>query len=185
MPVSSANKHIFYELEISPLEANFDPLVSRPQPVLPFDPPPEGLIPFVPPPFHPATVAGRCIQGWMAYAGTYGMGGPGFLAFQLGEREWLMISLWGAADWVELNGAILSSYNQDEVSSMLVGSRIVSIAVSKSSFSMEVEGNLLFHIAESAAGRPIFPGTGLPRQLGPDEDLRLGVFLAPTPELWV
>ena len=37
------------------------------------------LLPFVPEPLDPTAILGRTIDEWTDHAGSYGMGGPGFL----------------------------------------------------------------------------------------------------------
>lgn len=57
-------------------------------------------------------VEGRRITSWAPYCGTYGMGGPGFLGFELDDapdaderewnqkKDWLILTLWGASEWL-------------------------------------------------------------------------------------
>jgi hypothetical protein len=61
--------------------------------------------------FHPGAltaerVVGRTVGEICTCAGTYGMGGPGFLGLRLGD-EWLIIAIWGAASWVQVDGRIV------------------------------------------------------------------------------
>lgn len=67
------------------------------------------LIRFRPEPLDPTKVIGREIVGWIPYAGTYGMGGPGFVGFDL-KDEWLIFAIWGAADWMRLDGRLLADH---------------------------------------------------------------------------
>ncbi len=63
----------------------------------------------------PGRMEGRTILSWSANRGSYGMGGPGFFGLELSAgaafpKEWLVLTLWGATDWLLLDGTRFSSH---------------------------------------------------------------------------
>ncbi len=65
---------------------------------------------------HPSRerIEGRVVLEWSDSCGSYGMGGPGFFGFKLGKtdehpEEWLIMTLWGANQWLEVNGRWLAA----------------------------------------------------------------------------
>lgn len=50
----------------------------------------------------PVTVVGRIVTDWSSSCGTYGMGGPGFFGLHFEDGEWLILCLWNAASWLEV-----------------------------------------------------------------------------------
>ena len=59
-------------------------------------------------------IVGRTILDCSKYLGSYGMGGPGFFGFQLKAKsywpeEWLVLTMWSAAEWLLLDGLWLES----------------------------------------------------------------------------
>jgi len=141
------------------------------------------LVDFVPPPLQAHDVVGRRVDDVTPYFGTYGMGGPGFFALGLGD-EWLVVSLWGAGDWLRLEGRLLSEIAADELASRLVGRTITALKVDRRSMSIGFDNGTTLIIDEDSSKRAPWPGTGKPRALAADEDLRDGVFLCSTAELW-
>src|SRR5262245_29694884 len=71
------------------------------------------LVPFRPRMLDSSRVIGREILGWIPYAGSYGMGGPGFVAFNLGD-EWLIVAIWGAGDWMRFDDRLLADIFADK-----------------------------------------------------------------------
>jgi hypothetical protein len=64
---------------------------------------------------RPELVEGRQVLGFIPYAGTYGMGGPGFFALQLAAgngrpTEWLVCMLWGAGNRMLVNRRWLAAH---------------------------------------------------------------------------
>jgi hypothetical protein len=58
-------------------------------------------------------VVGREIFETSRYLGSYGMGGPGFFGFRLGKKgrypeEWLVLTIWGADNWLLIDKKWLS-----------------------------------------------------------------------------
>lgn len=152
--------------------------------------------------FEPAVptaemVVGRAVDQICMYVGTYGMGGPGFFGLGLGG-DWLVIAIWGAASWVQIDGRIAQDgfWNTngmprpwmtdqgDELTGVLVGHSITSFEVAKHSLTVGIGGRTL-SISESPEGRPILEGNKQPRSFEPADDLRKAVFLSPTIEIWV
>ncbi|KQT51799.1 hypothetical protein ASG47_02640 [Devosia sp. Leaf420] len=128
-------------------------------------------------------MVGRRVDEVIRYFGTYGMGSPGFFALGL-EHDWLVVSLWGAADWLRLEGRLLSEIVEDELTSFLVGRTITALNVDRASMNIGFGNGTTLIIDDDSSTRVPWPGTGKPRALAPDEDLRDGVFLCPTEELW-
>lgn len=59
-------------------------------------------------------IIGRKITRWSPDVGSYGMGGCGLFGARLSEtsefpEEWLILRLWGAPDWLVVDGEIASS----------------------------------------------------------------------------
>jgi hypothetical protein len=156
------------------------------------------LVRFKPGPLRQADIVGRRIDEIVPYAGTYGMGGPGFFAFRLGE-EWLIIAVWGAGEWLQAAGRRVEDllYRQngspkpwisedgDELSQQVVGRAIKAIEVGRIAMTMTLDNGLTIGIDEDPATRPIFPGSKERRTFKPEDDLRQAVFLCPTIEIWV
>jgi len=156
------------------------------------------LVPFRPRKLNPADVLGRRIEEVSTCVGTYGMGGPGFFGLRLG-REWLVISIWGAAEWIHVNGRLVEDVfapmrgrpapwirgRKDALSARLVGSTILYVRVGKHSLSMRISGNLHLRIEKQGKNRPIAEGSKRPRTFCLRDDLRRGIFLSPTAEIWV
>ncbi len=128
-------------------------------------------------------MVGRLVVDVTPYFGTYGMGGPGFFALGLGD-DWLVVSLWGAGDWLRLEERLLSEIAPDELASLLVGSTITALNVDRVSMNLGFDNGTTLIIDDDSSTRAPWPGTGKPRAMAPDEDLRDGVFLCPTAELW-
>ncbi len=60
-------------------------------------------------------VLDRQITGWRIADGSYGMGGPGFFALEFSANasfpaERLVLTLWGAADWLLLDGRCINAH---------------------------------------------------------------------------
>jgi hypothetical protein len=156
------------------------------------------LVAFKPPVLDPATLVGRTIEAWTSSAGTYGMGGPGFVGFRLGG-EWLIVAIWGAASWLSLDGRPLEDDFWEErgrqrplladlpagSEELFVGWQVTAFSVERRSLTMGFAGGRRLELLPDPQDRPTFQGSGERRQLGPEEDLRQLVFLSPTTELWI
>jgi hypothetical protein len=80
---------------------------------------------------------GRNVLEACSCLGSYGMGGPGFLGFHLEKSEhspdeWLVLCLWGADEWVRLDGKKYE--NGDELCKEIDGSVLCDIKVSDRKF---------------------------------------------------
>lgn len=156
------------------------------------------LIPFKPPPLDPTKVIGREIVSWIPYAGTYGMGGPGFVGFDL-KDEWLIVAVWGAAEWMRFDGRLLqdtfsekrgreqgwTSESEEVWQNLFAGRRFVDFRVERTSLTARLDNGRVLRISPDPNNRPLFEGNGKLREIGADDDLRRVVFLAPTAEIWV
>lgn len=161
------------------------------------------LVSFTPAPADPALLAGRKIVDVIGHAGTYGMGGPGFVAIELDGRpaqEWLVIALWGAGSWMTSQGRLVEDWHYESagrtapwsddtgaapLARELAGRTIESAEIGAHSLRIALSGGYDLTIAEDAGSRPVFAGNGKLRAFWPEDDLRRAVFLSPTLELWV
>ena len=173
-----------------------DPTKLLPGPVPPWGPTCE-LVDFKPQTLTAEKLVGRTIDEICTIVGTYGMGGPGFFGLRLGD-EWLVISIWGAASWVQVDGRIVQDVfwdkngwprpwitkDHNELDEVLVGQVITSFEVTKNSLTIGISGRTL-SITESPKSRPIHEGSKQPRSFEQGDDLRRVIFLAPTTELWI
>ena len=85
---------------------------------------------------------GRNVLEACSYLGSYGMGGPGFLGFHLEKSrnrpdEWLILCLWGACDWVLLDGMKYEDGN--DLCEKIAGSVLSDAKVSDRKFKMEFD----------------------------------------------
>lgn len=182
---------IFYEFEIP------DPSQPGYQDASP--PGPSGpLVAFRPPALDPMEVVGRVVDAVNPYIGTYGMGGPGFFGIRLG-KDWLTVAVWGAAAWMTAKGRLVEDLFYEEhgrerpwivdgskdLSSQIVGQSLESIGIRRHSLKIVFANQFDLSIEETADRRPVFEGNGEPRAFADSEDLRRGVFLSPTAEIWV
>jgi hypothetical protein len=174
------------------------PDTSKP---LPGDVPPWGptceLVEFKPPSLTSDKVVGRTVDEICTCVGTYGMGGPGFFGLRLGD-EWLVIAVWSAASWVQVDARIVQdvfweknrwprpwiTQHCNELAGVLIGQAIASFEVTKHSLTVGIGGRTLA-ITESPKSRPIHEGSKKPRSFAWADDLRRAVFLSPTAEIWV
>jgi hypothetical protein len=161
------------------------------------------LVPFTPQALVADAIVGRRIDELSPAVGTYGMGGPGFFGLRLG-REWLVVAIWGAADWMSAAGrcvgdAFYDNYGrpkpwladwrwgcwEDEFSRKVIGQCVRSLTLEPHYLQIMLEDGFELTIEEPSDRRPVYEGTGQPRVFGNDDDLRTCVFLSPTTELWV
>ena len=138
--------------------------------------------------------------------GTYGMGGPGFLGFLLEgpasqKRRWLVITLWNAAGWATLDGALIAeALMPDERNDALKAGReirefksavlnaiLTSAACTDDILTLEFERNGIVHQFQIRAdGRDVLPwrGSGNRKTLEPGESLRDAVVVSQSGYLW-
>lgn len=157
-------------------------------------------MPFTPAPVLPAGVVGGRVDEFSPILGTYGMGGPGFFGLRL-DGEWLVVALWGAAEWMTAYGRAVGDFfylangrpkpwladdaTRTQFSEQLIGRHVVDIAIHQHSLKLLFANGFDLTIEESAERRPIFQGSRTPRAFAAEDDLRRAVFLSPTTELWV
>jgi len=149
-------------------------------------------------------IVNRSIIEFSAFCGTYGQGGPGFFGLKLAAaneypEEWLLLIIYGACDWVTVNGEWLEAHpkqyyikrpltshfsNQmwDDFSPLIIGQKIDSLIINKKSMTLMIN-SVTVSIDEDPSKRPGYPGNNKPRILFPKEDLRDALIIAPWP--WV
>ena len=160
---------------------------------------------------RPEDVIGRTVTEISLRCGTYGMGGPGFAGFELGPDAWLILTLWGAAEWLNLDGRPIEAMRHEPggvnarfdpiisdavqfgrdrtttpaeclAAALPVPAEITEFAFSGHAGHMLIGGRRLAILADPAE-RPVWPGGGQPRALKPGDDLAHAWILAPFP--WV
>lgn len=149
---------------------------------------------------HRRIVPAEWGRHWISYGGTYGMGGPGFFGLHLEATddypaEWLMLCLWGACDWLTINGRWLScgdgqrdqqrpmtsSYTDDkwdEFGPLVLNGYIAEFLVGKDTTRLQVTGNpdTIIRLDQDPSLRPILQGSKEPRIVLPTDDLRKGAW---------
>lgn len=60
-------------------------------------------------------ILGRTVTAWSDHLGSYGMGGPGFFGLKLAANrphrpEWLVLTLWGADNWLLFDDQWLAAH---------------------------------------------------------------------------
>lgn len=155
------------------------------------------LVPFTPQAVQRADVVGRRIDEVCLNVGTYGMGGSGYWGMRLGE-EWLIIALFGASDWLLIDGVEVeiiadqgrctvngvSEQVSDTVSERLRGKIIADFYIQQNALGFVLEDGTSLAIDEDPVTRPRFAGTNQLRTFSENDDLRKVVFLSPTAEIW-
>jgi hypothetical protein len=158
-------------------------------------------------------VEGRTVLEVTYIAGTYGMGGPSFFGLRLDKasrraKEWLLCTLWGADNWMLVNGRWLGAhpdqYEQqrplhgaawkrteqgysvptgeqwDEFQPMVLRQTITRFWCSERACQLDI-GPATIVITEAPSTRTISFGSQEPRQLMPGDELRNAWILARTP----
>ena len=127
----------------------------------------EPLKPFVPEPLDPSQIVGREIDEWIPYAGTYGMGGPGFLGFRIGD-DWMIVAIWGAGHWFRLDGRLLTDmfWERHERSmpwqavpnvdfqNLFVGRRFTALEVTRESVTARFDNGQVLTLSPDPGDRP-------------------------------
>jgi len=141
------------------------------------------------------------------HLGTYGMGGPGFLGFLLNgptpsDKRWMVITLWAAAGWATLDGALVAEEYRwpgdsvaaadaglelRELTPVVVGATLVTATCTDDVLSFDFDLAGATHRLEIRSdGRDVLPwrGNGKRRSLEPGESLRDAVVISTTGDLW-
>jgi hypothetical protein len=122
------------------------------------------LVPFRPGPADPDDLVGATVRGWTPNAGTYGMGGPGFVGLDLGDR-WLVVTVWGAASWIRVDDRLLEDVPAGDPG-VLVGWTITACVVERTWLTIDLsdpDGAHALRLASDPADRPVFAGDRRPR----------------------
>jgi hypothetical protein len=158
------------------------------EPVLnPFELPLKGKIPPTIKKIGTNRILGRKILDVVQYLGSYGMGGPGFFGIKLEKsrkypEEWLVLRLWGAADWLHFNGQIISChpkqekkwkpYGADNIGIILLGNSIKSAIINTKSCVFKFLNGHILELKKDPKSRPVTGGSGELRTLSKNDDLR-------------
>lgn len=145
----------------------------------------------------PAAIEGRRVLETSSCAGTYGMGGPGFLALRLTAtrerpKEWLVLCLWAADNWCHFDGLPLEAlpgqgrevYGFSRFDEAVRGQIVQAVDVGDLASRLAIGPHML-EVREDPAERPPHAGDGSPRALEPGESLLDAWVLSPTTELFV
>jgi len=136
--------------------------------------------------YGPARLLGRAVVDSSRSLGSYGMGGAGLFGLELAAdgdrpREWVVLSLWGADNWLHLDGKIMDAnahgrHNRDmpewgpgdeAVRRVLVGRRITAVAMESDHCRLTFgDDEHVLELRQDPAARPLFAGTGQQRVLG-------------------
>ena len=143
-------------------------------------------------------VKDRKIDAMSLHVGTHTMGSPAFFGLRLGH-QWLVVAVWGAAAWMVAEDRMVEDFfysendrqkpwvheDDDDLSPHVVGHEITELKVEAHALRITLSSGMTIAIQESPDTRPIYQGSGKPRELATDDDLRRAVFLSPTDEIWV
>ena len=155
-------------------------------------------------------VVGRRVIDWSESLGSYGMGGPGFFGLRLAAtreypEEWLALRLWGADNWLLLDGQWVGAHpNQyhvqeplysnfgadaswDRVSERVCGALVKEAQIERDHslilLAVDAEPHRL-EIPRDSSRLPLYGGTMQPHVWHPDEDQRDAWVIAQG-DLWV
>lgn len=149
----------------------------------------------------PDALAGREVRDVVTQLGAYGMGGYGFFGLCLGE-EWLVVPIFGAAEWLHLDGRIVEDTLGDLAAvgaawinaqtgddrallARLTGARIKLVRLGAHELEIRFHNGARLEILADPRYRPRLGGTGDRRAFLPTDDLRQALFLSSSPEIWV
>jgi hypothetical protein len=158
----------------------------------------------------PESVIGAVVEEISMRCGTYGMGGPGFAGLRIGTDRWLILTLWGAANWLQIDGRPIEagsdsdgknarfdpivsedvtfgrdrtrSYTDCLASAVSLPATITEFVFSGHSGHLVLGGHRIA-IAESPEDRPVYRGSGASLAFHADDDVAKAWILAPFP--WV
>ena len=152
-------------------------------------------------------LGGSTVREINFHMGTYGMGGPGFLGFLLEEpasrmRRWLVITLWAAAGWATLDGALIAEeltspddraaasaagYDIRELTPSVLDATLTAATCADDVLTLEFDlVGTVHRLQIRADGRDVLPwqGSGKRRRLSPGESLRDAVVVSESGYLW-
>jgi hypothetical protein len=153
----------------------------------PFDLPIKGKIPPTIKRIGINRILERKVLDVVQYLGSYGMGGPGFFGILLEKskkypEEWLVLRLWGAADWLHFNDRIIGChpkqeekwkpYGADNVKIILIGNSIKSATINMKSCIFRFLNSFVLELKKNPKTRPVYGGSREPRVLAKNDDLR-------------
>jgi hypothetical protein len=140
---------------------------------------------------------GRKVLKWNAMLGSYGMGGPGFFGMRLEKsqefpEEWFTLTVWGAGDWLLVNGRWVTSHPryydiqkplylavdgryQDGVAPLLVGAVIESVQLEPTQIVLTLMKGIektTVTLPKNTDLLPKLAGIDQPRAWKPGEDVR-------------
>lgn len=139
-------------------------------------------------------IVGRKIIRW-SYRGSYGMGGPGFFGLELRAkgrypREWLVLTLWGAGEWLLLDGEWVEAHpNQyhiqrplysnfggdedwDDLTGKVVGAEIIEAYITDFSSRLVLLHGVeqhIFELPQDTTRLPVWGGSLEPKRWNPAE----------------
>lgn len=157
------------------------------EPEGPFDLPNKGIIPPTIKKTGINRILGRKVLDVAQYLGSYGMGGPGFFGIQMEKskkhpEEWLVLRLWGAADWLHFNGRIMECSPKQEkkwkpfgtgnVRIILFGNSIKSATINTKSCIFRFLNGHTLELKKNPKSRPVYGGSGGIRAFYKNDDLR-------------
>lgn len=106
----------------------------------------------------------------------------------------------GAAEWMTAQGRSVEDtfFNKhdrsrpwlyrdeiDDLSDLLIGATITQMDIQRHSMTILFDNELDLTIAPDSVTRPIRQGSEEPRAFLQKDNLRIAVFLSPTPEIWI
>ena len=155
----------------------------------------------------PNHVIGRTIIDANPYLGSYGMGGPGFFGMKLEKKgrfreEWLVITMWGADQWLLFDGKWLDCHSDrfdsakcifpnyegyfhkvmERVKMLFLGLTISDLKIRKKSFKMTLIklGNIHFlELPNDLSKLPKY-GNNTDREWYPNDKMETAFLISPT-----
>ncbi|WP_425100012.1 hypothetical protein [Tropicibacter sp. S64] len=150
-----------------------------------------------PRPVSAQALVGRRVVSASVTLGTYGMGGYGFFGLQLEPEDWLVVPVFGAAEWITLDGRLLVDGRErprrppwivdaddSAMVSRLAGAVIVRGELERHAFSLAFDNGAVLAIARDARSRPVMAGTEQPRVFLDSDDLSAALFFSPSAEVF-
>jgi hypothetical protein len=145
----------------------------------------------------------RRIRSTCTHIGSYGMGGPGFLGIELDAndsrpKEWLVLCLWGAAEWCLFDGqpiesnqlSRLTAIGADAFAQAVAGGEITTAKIEDKSCELCITtagraAVCRLEVPSDTGKLPVYGGTGGRRMLALTDSLLDAWVLSPTEFLYV